>query len=244
MSNSNTKQKFRNAPLIALTAIVSIALEAFGWGYIFLTNKATSDILGFSIPLALVEAVIISATGILALIAAFVAAERRQDARPIERRKAMGAQILAVILLVPPIVKAAESFAYPAQVDAAHAYRASDQYDAELAASRDPTLDSVARRQALANLQRAVVPARAQFDIGAWLWAGFIYGANMLAATLLWRAKPESPAERDRRVKAMQRERARRQRDARKLAELEALAVANKQANMPSWFRGLFKNAA
>ncbi len=248
MSNTITKRKsnklsahLRNAPLIALTAIVSISLEAFGWGYIFLTNTDTANILGLVIPLALVEAVIISATGLLALIAAFVAAERRSDPRGSQRRQAFATQCLALVLLVPPMTKAAEAFAFPAQIDAYEAYIASPQYQADLAKANDNTLDSIAQLQAATSLSRAVRPTRATFDLGAWAWAAFIYGANLLAASLLWRTKPETPAERERRIKAQAIAKGRATREANKLAKLQA---ENQIQRRPSWFRGLITKAS
>jgi len=243
MTNTITKRKsnkladkLRNAPLIALTAIVSLSLEAFGWGYIFLTNTDTANILGIVVPLALVEAIIISATGFLALIAAFVAAERRSDPRGSQRRQAFAAQCLALVLLVPPMTKAAEAFAFPAQIDAYEAYIASPQYQADLAKANDNTLDSIAQLQAATSLSRAVRPTRATFDIGAWIWAAFIYGANLLAASLLWRTKPETAAERERRLKAQAVAKGRATRAANKLAKQQAEITIQR----PSWFRGLF----
>lgn len=236
-------QALRNAPLVALTVTVSVSLEAFGWGYIFLTNHERSDILGASIPLALVEAIIVSATGLLAIVASFVAAERRQDARPEQRRSAWVAQFLAVVLIVPPMVKAADSFAFPAQVDAAAAYRASDEYQSNLTNSRSNNVDSLVRAGATAALARGTPPTRSQFDliwIGSFMWAAFLYGANMIAASTLWRAKPESPAERERREKAAQRERNRRRKDMLRMAELEVEAAKARVEGRPSFIKALF----
>lgn len=235
----NLDQALRNLPLIGLTVTVSIALEAFGWGYIFLTNHGRSDILGVSIPLALVEATIISATGLTALIASFVAAERRNDPRPEQRRLARGAQILAIALIVPAIMKAADSFAFPAQVDAAAAYRASDQYEADRDNSRRRDLDSLVVAEAAASLAKGIAPTRARLD-GTWALslagAAFLYGVNMMAASVLWRAKPETAAERERRLDAerkAQRRADRRRKDMIELARIEAEAKQNR----PPWFR-------
>lgn len=236
-------QALRNAPLVVLTFTVGVSLEAFGWGYIFLTNHERSEILGVSISLALVEAVIVSATGLLALVAGFVAAERRQDPRPEQRAQAWIAQALAVVLILPPMVKAAESFAFPAQVSAAEAFRQSPQHDALLALSRDQTADSMVQLQATADLAKGQVPTRAKLDgtyFAALLWAGFLYGLNLLAASCLWRAKPETAAERERRLAEIEKQRRRadrRRKDLIELARIEAEAAKNR----PRWFRGLFQ---
>jgi len=242
MNKNNLKQALRNAPLITLTVVASFALEAFGWGYIWLTNDAHTTILGVSLKMALVESMIISTTGFLALIASFVAAERRNDPRPEQQRAAMAAQILAVALLIPPVFKAADAFAFPAQVDAARVFASSQEAEALRAIINDPMTDSQIKRESAQALAQATVPTRARFD-GTWfvslLGAAFLYGVNMLAASCLWRAKPETPAERDRRIAAQekaQRRADRRRKDMIELARIEAEAAKNR----PVWFRGLF----
>jgi len=241
MNKNNRNQALRNAPLIALTVTVSIALEAFCWGYIFLTNDEAAPILGVEVPLALIEATIITATGLMALIASFVAAERRNDPRPEQRRAALVAQVLAIALIVPPIFKAADAFAFPAQVDAAAAFAVSEEAQGYRDIIADREADTLAKAQAAQSLGRATAPTRAQFDmnwIAALLGAAFLYCVNMGAASALWRAKPETPAERDRRLAQeakAQRRADRRRKDMIELARIQAEAGASR----PSWFRGL-----
>lgn len=242
MTKNKRTQALRNLPLVALTVTVSLALEAFGWGYIWLVNTESVRILGADIPMALVESTIISATGLMALIAAFVAAERRNDPRPEQRRLAWGAQVLAVALVVPPVFKAADAFAYPAQIAAAAAFASSPEAAALQEIAADPMADTPSKVQAARELARATRPARAQ---GGFTWlvcllgAAFLYGVNMAAASLLWRAKPETPAERERRIAAEDKARRRadrRRKDMIELARIEAEAGKHR----PSWFRGLF----
>lgn len=243
MNKNKLKQALRNAPLVTLTVTVSLALEAIGWGYIFLTNHEHSNVLGVSIPLALVEATIISATGLLALIASFVAAERRNDPRPEQRRKALGAMILSVALIVPPVTKAADSFAYPAQRDAAETFASSQEAEALRGIIADPMADTPTKREAAAELGRATAPTRARLDmtwIASLFGAAFLYGVNMVAANLLWRAKPETPAERDRREAAQLRAEKRADRRRKQMIELAAIE-AEAMKNRPSWLKGIFK---
>lgn len=233
----------RNMPLVALTVTVSLAMEAFGWAYIFMTNHETSTILNMVVSLALIEATIISASGLLALLASFVAAERRNDPRPEVRRSAIYAQVLACALLVGPILKAADGFAYPQQVAAAEAFRNSAQYTEMLAASRDMQADPMERRIARANLERGITPPRAKIDatwFGCFLFAAFLYGCNMAAASLLWRVRSETPAERERR----ERREAREARDKRARLEHELELQRLRAKKRPVWFRGLFGKAA
>lgn len=242
MTKNNLKQALRNLPLISLTITVSIALEAFCWGYIFLTNDEAASILGVRVPLALIEATIITATGLLALIASFVAAERRNDPRPEQRRAARAAQALAIALIVPPIFKAADAFAFPAQVDAAIAFAASPAAEAFQEIVDDPMSDSQVKASAARALERGTAPTRSQFDltwIAALAGAAFLYGVNMLAASALWRAKPETPAERDRRIAAEAKAERRADRRRKEMIELAKLEAENGKSR-PSWFRGLF----
>ena len=127
-------------------------------------------------------------------------------------------------------------------MEAAEAYQASDRYQADLAQSRDSSLDSVVQRQAALALDRGIVPARAKID-ATWLisliGAAFLYGVNMLAASCLWRASPETPAERERRIKAeekAQRRADRRRKDMLELAKLQAETGAQR----PTWLRAIF----
>lgn len=245
MNKNNTKQALQNLPLVALTITVSLALEAFGWGYIWMVNTESVRILGVNVPMALVESLIISATGLMALIAAFVAAERRNDPRPEQRRLAWGAQVLAVALIVPPVFKAADAFAYPAQIAAAVAFASSQEAEALREIAADPMADTPSKVQAARELSRGTRPARAQ---GGFTWivclfgAAFLYGVNMAAASLLWRAKPETPAERTRRLAAeakAQRRADRRRKDMIELARIEAEAAKNRPT-LPTFIRGIF----
>jgi len=179
----------RNAPLVALTSAVLLSMEGFGWSYLVQTN----DLLH-----AMLMAMVVSGTGLVGLVASYVGAERRQDPRQGVRNSAWVAQVLAVIMMLPGIVLAADSLAFPAQVADARTYLASEEHTADLQAQR---LAQGAQEMAevSANLSRGNVPTRASFDLGAVIAAAFLYMANMWAASALWRAKPETATERKRR---------------------------------------------
>lgn len=230
----------RNGPLIALTGAVAIGLEVFCWAYLFQTNHARAEILGLVIPQALIEGIIVSAQSLLALIAAFVAAERRTDARRDQRRAARIAQTLAIVLLIPPVLKAADGFAFPQQIDAAAAFAQSEEATALRRIGADPRADSQNQLNAAYNLARATPPTRARLD-GTWLlcliFAAFLYGVNMAAGSYLWRAKPETPAERERRHRVEDRER---RAENKRLALMVELQKARPDVK-PSWLRGIFQ---
>ena len=229
------KSALRNLPLVALTVVVSFALAAFEWAYIWMTNHASVTILGTRVPLAFNESIIITCAGLLALVAGFVAAERRMDPRPSHRAQAGMAQTLAILLLLPGINMAANSFAYPTQVAEARSYLASAQYQTDMANSRDHTLDSMTVRDAADSLGKAIAPTEARFDLVAWIFAAFLYGTNLMAASFLWRAKPETPAERKRRETQARAAQARRARERLKVLEVKA----NAQAKGLPWLRVL-----
>lgn len=243
-SSKAIEEKLRNAPLIVLTAVVSITLEVFGWAYIHLTNHAHAEILGLSIPMATVEGVIVTASGLLALVAAFVAAERRADPRPEIRATAWRAQVLAIVLLAGPTFKAADGFAFPQQQDAARAFSVSEEAKSYRDIVADPASDSQVKADAAAQLSRATPPQRSVMDATwamSFLFASFLYGANMSAAAFLWRVKPETPTQRERRIQNEDRRRADRERrlaeDREHEKELERLKAMGKR---PGWFQGAF----
>jgi hypothetical protein len=179
----------RNAPLVCLTSAVLLSMEGFGWSYLAQTNDTLHAIL---------MACVVSGTGLVGLVAAFVGAERRQDPRYSVRSGAWVAQVLAVLMMLPGIMLAADSIAFPAQVADVRAYLASEEHAADLLSMRQAQSHQEAA-DAAANLARGTIPSRAAFDLGAAIAACFLYMANMWAASALWRAKPETKTERARR---------------------------------------------
>lgn len=179
----------RNAPLVVFTSGVLLSMEGFGWSYLAQTNDALH---------AMLMACVVSGTGLVGLIASYVSAERRQDPRHSVRGGAWVAQLLAVVMMLPGIVLAADSIAFPAQVADVRAYLTSEEHTADLLSMRQAQSHQEAS-DAAANLARGTIPARAAFDLGSTIAAAFLYMANMWAASALWRAKPETKTERTRR---------------------------------------------
>jgi hypothetical protein len=230
----------RNAPLVIMTLAITVALETFGWAYLFLTNRESAPILGVQIPMALIEGVIITASGLVGMLAAYVAGERRTDPRPEVQATAWRAQALAFVMLAAPILKAADGFAFPQQVDAAEAFAASDQAREYARVAREST-DVLERDQARARMAQGITPTRAQID-GTWFacfaFAAFLYVTNMLAASMLWRVKPETPAERTARERREERER--RERRQEREHDLALAQLKAKAKGKGWWLAGVF----
>lgn len=222
MRSLTKKSAFRNFPLIVTTVTVLLSLEGFGWSYLAQTNDTLHAVL---------MAVVVSGTGLVGLIAAFVAAERRQDPRKEIRDTAGWAHTLAVVMMFPGMWLASDAIAFPGQIADARAYLASDEHKADLAAQA-VAQSQTELNEVAANLARGTIPARAQFDLGAFIAAVFIYLTNSSAAIALWRAKPETPAEAKRRATAERVEKARLTREANRRVE---------KAQRPSWFRGVLQ---
>lgn len=190
-------KSLRNAPLFALCAIVSISVEVFAWGGIIRENQATVDIFGLTVRLAYAEVAMSTAFSLAALVLAAAAAAHKADPRPAQRRRAAGAQWLAVIVLIAPIYYAGNCLALQATERDRAAYVGSDQHRADLRQSEDASLDSIAQRAASNRLGQAnqVAAAKIEHLVSSILWIALILGCNMAAIRVGWRPRPETPAE-------------------------------------------------
>jgi hypothetical protein len=198
----------RNFPIFALCAVVSISVELFAWGAILTENVATVTILGQTVRLAFAEVAISTSFSLAALVLAASAAAFKADPRSDQRRRAFGAQFLAVCVLGAPVYYAGNALAYQSQLASWRAYSGSEAESADrgLANGESPDglgVDSQVRAEAARRLRQGIRPERAEFDPLATLWVGLILGANMLAVRLGWRARPETPAEAKARVAAL-----------------------------------------
>lgn len=193
----------RNAPLFLLTCAVSISVEIFAWGSILNENHATVDILGATVRLAYAEVAASTAFSLLAIWLAGAAAAYKADPRPEQRRRAGGAQLLAICVLIAPVYYAGNCLAYQNQLAKWQEYSGSEAEAADRALATDPAVDSLVRAEAARNLRRGIRPERAEFDPIATAWIALLLGCNMAAVRLGWRARPETPAEAKARQKAM-----------------------------------------
>lgn len=199
----------RNAPLFALCAVVSISVEVFAWGSILTENKATVEILGLTIRLAFAEVAMSTAFSLAALVLAAAAAKHKADPRPDQRKRAIFAQVLAIVVLCAPVYYAGNAIAYQRQLDDWSAYSGSqaEAADQKLANGESPDglgVDSKERAAAALRLRQGIRPERAEFDPMATLWIGLILACNMLAVRFGWCAPPETPAQAKARLAALQ----------------------------------------
>ena len=188
-------QALRNAPLFVLCAIVSISVEVFAWGSILAENHATVTLLGQTVRLGYAEVAMSTAFSLAALVLAAAAAAHRADPRPEQRRRAGGAQALAIAVLIAPVYYAGNCLALQRQLTEWREYHGSEAEAADRALANQPMVDSLVRAQAAFNLRRGIRPERAEFDPLATSWVALILGSNMLAIRLGWRARPETPSE-------------------------------------------------
>lgn len=189
-------EALRNAPLFVLAGAVSIAIEMFAAGGIFAENTATFVILGFTVRMAVAEAVMSISFSLAALVLAGAAAAQKADPRPDQRRRAGATQVLALLVLAAPVYYAGNALALNRQTAEWREYHGSAAEQADLAMAHDTAnVDSMVRQEAALRLRRGIKPERAEFDPASTAWIAFLLYCNMLAVRLGWRAKSETPAE-------------------------------------------------
>ena len=222
----------RNAPLFVLVTGLVLAIETLSAGGIFATNQTTLSVGAATIRLAWVEAFVSIGCGLLASWGSMSAAAFKADPRPVQKRRAGAARLLAVALVIPPVIYLGNSLAFTHQHAAWEEWSGSETEAAALrAVAADPN-DTIARDDAAKSIE----PKTVRLD-GVWvlcvIGALFLHGTIMLAAGTFYRPKPETEAEANRRFQEYKRLKARERRQAAKKArEIEAkrgprLAVSN-----------------
>lgn len=224
----------RNLPLTLLTVAVALSIDAYGVLGIFQMTPATVEVFGHVIGLAPFEAALTIGCGLLALAGSAAAADLRHDPRPSIRRTAWRAQALAAFLLLPQINAASEAFAFQGQLAVWREYMSTDAPErARQASALDPQ-DGIAREE----LARAARPLDADFDLGCWIWAAFLLGANMLAAGVFRKPRPETEREAERRYRAFKAAKAAETRKANLAAKAKAeAALKSKTPNVVQMLR-------
>jgi len=212
----------RNWPVIAFSLAAILAFDVYSGLGIFLINKEVVEVFGVSVRLAPIEAAGSLLCGLLSLFGSIAASEMKSDPRPEQRNRAFGARCLSVMLLVAPVTYLGNALAFQAQTKAWEEYHGSEAHKAALAQSVDDTIDSLARRQAAVDLEKAIKPLAPKFDPFRWLWAAFLYGMVPFAAAAFHKAKPETEAEANRRLAALKAEQDRLIREAELKAEADA----------------------
>ena len=192
----------RNVPLMLACVAVALFMEATAAGGIFQTNTAVVEAWGMQVRLAFLEAGMSLGLGLAALFMGAVAAELKNDPRPEHRKRAGAARLFSFVLLIAPVYYAGQSFAYQHQLAKWAEYTQSEQYTIDRQMAEDRSLDSMARREAAYELRQAIRPLKPEFELGAFLWAFLIYGAVVEAVRLGWKPRPETEAERKRRIAA------------------------------------------
>lgn len=192
----------RNAPLYLITTTVAVAVDVFAWGGLFQEGKPDVTLFGVTFSLALPEAIISTAMSLAAIMLAGAASAQRADPRRGQRDRANATQVLAIVILAGPVFYAGSCLAVNDMRAEQAAYIASEQYQSDLQASRDPSLDSESQRLAADRLGDAIEVTGADIDhlIPSVAWIAFLLGCNMAAVRFGWRAPPETEAEQQVRV--------------------------------------------
>lgn len=223
----------RNAPLALLGSGVVLALEIYSAGGIFQTVTAIVTVGGVRISLAAVQVAVSLGCGLLAFWGAMAAASFKSDPRKDQRRRAGGAQTLAVLISLIPIWFLGGAFAEQIEVGNAAHFRASAAYAAYARVASDPQADSRASLEAANEMRDGEAPATPSDNLGVFIaaviGAGFVYSAVLAAAGVFWRARPESPAEANRRLQAIADAEAEAKKNA-KAAKSAVTKAANKAA--------------
>lgn len=208
----------RNAPLFVLVTGLVLAIETLSAGGIFATNQTTLSLGSATIRLAWVEAFVSIGCGLLASWGSMSAAAFKADPRPVQKRRAGVAGLLAIALVAPPVLYLANGTAFTKQHEVWEQWSGSPAEAAVIAAVAADPLDSIAREQ----LEKSIEPTTVRMDgiwLGCLLGAAFLHGAIMLAAGTFYRPKPETEAEANRRYQEYKRLKARERRAAAKKAK-------------------------
>lgn len=196
----------RNLPLRITGYAIILCVELFTAGGIVQSTSEVVRLFGVTIALAALEIGISFGAGILSFQGSMAIAEMKTDPRPEQRRRAFPARICSLLLLAIPVVFFANALALQAQRAQRAEYIASEAYQADREMAFDSMADSMARRDAIADLERANEVKTARIDatwFGALLAAMFVYGTLGWAGTALYCAAPETAAEARRREQAI-----------------------------------------
>lgn len=208
----------RNAPLFLLVTGLVLAIETLSAGGIFATNQSTLTLGSVTVRLAWVEAFVSIGCGLLASWGSMSAAAFKADPRPVQKRRAGSARLLAIALVIPPVVYLGNGLAFTHQHAVWEQWVGSAAEAAALRAVETDPNDTIARDDAAKSIE----PKTVRMD-GIWalciLGALFLHGAIMLAAGTFYRPKPETEAEANRRYQEYKRLKARERRAAAKKAK-------------------------
>lgn len=117
-NNRRWKRRFgwlRNAPLILCVIALAGAIEALTWAGLYQIEHGFAPLFGYNVPVAPIKGAISLGCVLLGCLGSIAVQSYKTDPRPIIRRQAGAARILAVALQAFPLVNLADALAYPAQ---------------------------------------------------------------------------------------------------------------------------------
>ncbi len=203
-----------NWPLFALASAAALTAEALT--FVLLWTYEPDHVVG------VLYSTLTASFSLLGLVVSRAAAQRRADPRPEVQRSAFAARVVSLVLILPSVFIGGGAMALKMEDRAAIEYAGSDAFRAAKHDSTDNTLDSQVRRDAGAELERAIRPTQVRMDDAAYFGSVLAYLAVLMLPVIAIGAgvapKPETAGERKRRL------------DGVKAAKAAATREANKKA--------------
>lgn len=187
-----------NLPLFALLCAAAVTAEAITFRLLWVYE---SDHL-----VAVLYSLLTVTFALAGIVISAVAARRKSDPRPAERRKAGAAVVVSWLLILPSSFIGGGAMALKIQDRAALEFAGSEAYRQTLALSKEST-DERVRAQAALDLERAIRPTQARMGDPAYL-GGVLSFLTIMALPLIAAANgmasaPETATERKRREAAV-----------------------------------------
>ena len=183
---------WRNAPLFALTTIVVVSIDVcLSWHGICAQYEGL---------VAKAHAAVSVSFSIMVVVLTFASEAMKSDPRTEQQKRAFGAVLCAFALMTVPAKYAADDLALQHQRSLWLEYHGSEAEAADRAIVADPMAESRVKADAAESLKQGIEPRHARFDLGSYLFVGFLLLLNALAAKAGWRALPKTAYQARKRV--------------------------------------------
>lgn len=222
----------RNWGLYLVGVTVLASMDAFSAGVISLTNPITFSLFGKSIHLAIFEVAFCFGAGLLAFIGGTAIAEWKNDPRPGQTARILGARLLIVaILTIGPVPYFAKALTYVDRHGAWTEYHGSEQMKVDAPMVANPlAYPEDAAAAAAKRFEASVEPKHAAMNPVWFVVAWLMYGAAVFAAEVFFVVAPETAGQRKARVTAARRAELKADREAERRTAEEKAEAERKRA--------------